>query len=85
MPDSGKGNEADQPDLGDLIPLSQAAKLSGLSMSQLRLLVSRREIWGVKPGRNWYTTEQAVREYLARDVRPGPKPKKQTSPKSKKN
>jgi excisionase family DNA binding protein len=76
MPDNGKRSEGRSPELSDLIPLSEAAKLSGLSMSQLRLLVSQGEIWGVKPGRNWYTTEQAVREYLARDIRPGPKPKK---------
>jgi hypothetical protein len=31
-------------------------------------------LWGAKIGRNWVTTEQAVRAYLARDRRPGPKP-----------
>lgn len=67
-----------QPNLNALIPLQEAAKLSGLSPSHLRLLVGKGEIWGIKPGRNWYTTEEAVREYLARDVRPGPKPKSQS-------
>jgi excisionase family DNA binding protein len=65
----------DQPGLDELITLSEAAKLSGLSPSHLRLLVSEKEIWGRKLGRNWFTTEQAVREYLARRVKPGPKPK----------
>ena len=32
-------------------------------------------LWGTKIGRNWVTTEQAVQEYLARDRKPGPKPK----------
>ncbi len=33
------------------------------------------ELWASKIGRNWVTTAQAVNEYLARDQRPGPKPK----------
>ena len=65
----------DQPKLDELISLSQAAELSGLSPSHLRLLVSEVEIWGKKLGRNWFTTEQAVREYIARGIKPGPKPK----------
>jgi hypothetical protein len=65
-----------QPDLSELIPLSAAAKISGLSPSHHRLLVSQGELWGKKIGRNWLTTEKTVREYMARDRRPGPKPKK---------
>ena len=68
----------DQPGLDDLIALREAAKLSGLSPNHLRLLVGRGDIWGKKLGRDWFTTEQAVREYLALDRRPGPKPKKDT-------
>ena len=56
-----------------LISLAEAAKLSGLSAGHLRLLVSRGTIWGIKIGRNWVTTEEAVREYLAKERRPGPK------------
>jgi len=63
----------DPPGLDELITLSKAAELSGLSPSHLRLLVSKKEIWGKKLGRNWFTTEQAVREYLTRGVKPGPK------------
>jgi hypothetical protein len=70
-----KKDDADQPRLDELIPLARAAKTSGLSPSHLRLLVNQGEIWGQKIGRNWVTTEKAVREYLARDRRPGPKPK----------
>ena len=72
----GERNEddADQPKLGELIPLSLAAEICGLSSPHLRLLVGRGDLWGKKLGRNWVTTEEAVREYMARDRRPGPKP-----------
>ncbi len=71
-----KNNEVDdQPTLDDLISLSKAANLSGLSTSFLRRLVSNNQIWGIKVGRNWVTTEQEVLEYLARDRKRGPKSK----------
>lgn len=75
---SGKTNENSdyQPNLDELISLSQAAKLSGLSHSHLRLLARNGEIWVKWLGRGWFTTEQAVQEYLARDRRPGPKTNK---------
>jgi len=62
----------------DLISLQEAAKLSGLSQAHIRLLVRNGEVWGKKIGRNWVTTEQAVREYQARALRPGRKPKTTT-------
>lgn len=55
----------DQPSVDELISLREAAGLSGLSASHLRLLVSRGDIWGMKVGRNWVTTAQAVEKYLA--------------------
>jgi excisionase family DNA binding protein len=58
-----------------LISLAEAAEVCGLSAGYLRQLVRSRLIWGKKIGRNWVTTEEAVREYLAQDRRPGPKPK----------
>jgi excisionase family DNA binding protein len=73
MPDCGNEGDSDQPSLTDLITLKEAAELSGLSQSHLRLLVTRGEMWGKKLGRNWFTTAQAVKAYLARDRRPGPK------------
>jgi excisionase family DNA binding protein len=73
MPDLGENSE-NQPRLDELISLSEAAELSGLSHSHLRLLVRKGEIWGKKMGRDWFTNAQAVEEYLARDRRPGPKP-----------
>jgi excisionase family DNA binding protein len=73
MPGSGPVGERGNLNASDLISLQQAAKLSGLSSSHLRRLVSLGEMWGTKIGRNWLTTERAVREYLAREHRPGPK------------
>ena len=67
-----------QPSLGELLSLREAAELSGLSQPHLSLLIRQGKLWGTKIGRNWVTTEQAVREYLARDRKPGPKPTKNT-------
>ena len=66
---------AGPPDLQDLISLSQAATIGGLSPNHLRLLVRTGEVWGIKVGRNWLTTEMAVKHYLASDRKPGPKTK----------
>lgn len=68
-------SDLDEPSLDDLVSLREAAQLSGLSASHLRLLVRRGDIWGVKLGHNWVTTAEAVEDYLAQDRRPGPKPK----------
>ncbi len=76
MPDKRKRVDSLQPSLDELISLADAAELSGLSPVFLRRLVAQRVIWGKKLGRNWFTTAQAVREYLARDRRRGPKPQK---------
>ena len=65
-------NSGAEPKLDDLISLSEAAKLSGLSHSHLRLLARNGQIWAKWLGRGWFTTEQAVSEYLARDRRCGP-------------
>ena len=58
-----------------LISLAEAAKISGFSPRHVRHLVQQGIIWGQKIGRNWVTTEEAVREYKRRGVRPGPKPR----------
>ncbi len=65
-----------KPSLDDLIMLSEAAKISGLSHNHLRYLVSRGDVWGMKLGRDWFTTEYAVVEYISHEHRTGPKPKK---------
>jgi len=76
MPHTADDSDLDRPSLDELISLREAAELSGLSASHLRLLVSRGDIWGQKIGRNWVTTAEAVQRYVAQDHRPGPKPKK---------
>ncbi|MCH7662896.1 MAG: hypothetical protein IH859_03390 [Chloroflexi bacterium] len=77
MPGSKPGKGDYQPRLEDLIPLSKAAKLSGLTVQHISLLIRQRKLWGDKMGGpNWFTTKEAVRKYLARDRKPGPKPKK---------
>ena len=75
MPGKSEERVSLPPGLDELISLHEAAEVSGLSPTHLRLLVSSGEVWGKKVGRNWVTTAQAVREYQARNVRPGPKPK----------
>ncbi len=72
-----KGKDSFQFNLEDLIPLSDAAKISGLSQGHLALLIRNGELWGTKiGGRNWFTTEKAIKEYLATNPTPGPKPKR---------
>ena len=78
MSGSDEKGEADQPRLDELIPLAKAADISGLSQGHLSLLIREGKLWGTKLGRNWVTTKKAVREYLARDRRPGPKSKDNT-------
>ena len=57
-----------------LISLSEAAELFGLSHSHLRKLAREGKLRAQQVGRYWVTTEEAVKEYLAQDRRPGPKP-----------
>lgn len=48
----------------DLIPLSEAATLSGFSQDHLGLLARRGRLKARKIGRNWVTTRAAVEEYM---------------------
>ena len=59
-----------------LISVTRAAEISGLTTSFIRRLLRDGRIEGVKIGRNWLTTEEAIRQYLGQDRRPGPKPGK---------
>lgn len=65
----------DKPSLDDLISLSKAADICGLSPDHLRRLAGEGILWAKKIGRNWVTTEKAVHEYLALNRQPGPKKK----------
>lgn len=76
MPLDDDPDRQEQPGIKDLISLNGAAKQFGLSQGHLALLIRRGELWGIKIGRNWVTTEKAVREYLARGLHPGARPTK---------
>ena len=77
MSGSTQGNGEYQPGLDELIPLSKAAEISGFTQEHLAYLIRKGMLWGNKMGSPvWFTTEKAVREYLARDRKPGPKSKK---------
>mgnify|MGYP000956369296 CR=1 FL=1 len=56
-----------------LISVTDASALSGLTSSYIRRLLREQRLAGVKVGRDWFTTEEALRTYLAQDRRPGPK------------
>ncbi|MFC1996633.1 hypothetical protein ACFLXI_03370 [Chloroflexota bacterium] len=67
-------NENAQPSsFDDLISVKQAADIIGLTPRHVRLLLTRGTIWGVKMGRDWFTTEDVIRAYMVQDRRPGPK------------
>jgi hypothetical protein len=74
--DETNNNLVKTPDLSELITLDQASKQSGLSSGHLRLLVARDYLWGIKLGRNWFTTSKALTKYLETGHKPGPKPRK---------
>jgi hypothetical protein len=59
----------------ELITLKKAAEISQLTPRHIRLLMSQEKIWGMKLGRDWFTTEKAIQEYLVQNRKPGPKPK----------
>jgi len=73
MPSKNTGNHINQPTFDELISLQDASKFCGLSPDHLRRLAEKGEIWARKIGRNWVTTKASVQDYLARDVKPGPK------------
>ena len=75
MHQNDKDKTGEYPNLDDLITLLEAVGICGLSPSQLRLLVSKGVIWGKKMGRDWFTTERAINEYMVKERKPGPKPK----------
>ena len=76
MPIDDESDNKDHPGIKDLISLKEASEACGVSQSHLSLLIRKGELWGIKIGRDWLTTEKAVREYLSRGLKPGPKPGK---------
>lgn len=73
MPGSKKEKGDGNLDRRQLISTLEAAEISGFTQRHVRHLLRTGEIWGQKLGRDWFTTSKAVREYLARDRKPGPK------------
>lgn len=49
----------------DELTLIEAAAYSGLSTSHLALLCRTGKLKAVKKGRDWFTTREAVAQYLA--------------------
>ena len=70
--------DGEQPRFDELISLREASEISGLTHPHLALLIRQGKLWGNKIGRNWVTTEKAVKEYIALNRKRGPKPKKST-------
>ena len=59
-------SENQSPNISDLIPLGTATELSGLTQPHLALLIRKGVLWGTKlGGRDWFTTKQAILDYLA--------------------
>ena len=56
-----------------LISVKQAADLSGFQPSYIRRLLVRGTIPGVRLGRDWWTTREAIEAYMKTERRPGPK------------
>ena len=65
----------------DWISVREASELTGYSEGHIRYLLGLGKVEGRKFGRDWFTTKQALRKYVATDPRPGPKPSsKETQP-----
>jgi len=77
MSDSDTKLNSEPTKIQDLITFPQAAQVSGFTDRHLRKLAANHEIWAIKLGRNWFTTYQAISEYLAKTRKPGPKPQKE--------
>lgn len=56
-----------------LISVQRASELSGLAAGHVRYLLQHKQMAGVKLGRDWWTTEEAVEIYIKSERRPGPK------------
>ncbi len=58
-----------------LISVTEASRISGFTTGFIRQLLIRGEIEGVKIGRNWLITREAIEGYMKQERRRGPKPK----------
>lgn len=76
MPRETSGQDSIQDLAAQLISVTEASEFSGLTTSFIRRLLREQRIKGVKVGRNWLTTKEALQDYLKQDRRPGPKPRR---------
>jgi excisionase family DNA binding protein len=67
-------------DQEELISLSEAAAISGLSLKHLGLLARRGKLRARKIGRNWVTSREAVAEYLGDSFKRSRDPYKRKRP-----
>ena len=74
MPEQTKARDPLDDLTSKLISVTRAAEISGLTPGYIRRLLRNEQLTGVKIGRDWFTTEEAIREYLVTERRPGPKP-----------
>lgn len=56
-----------------LISVQQASEQSGFDTGHVRRLLIDKKLLGIKVGRDWLTTREAVALYMETDRRPGPK------------
>jgi excisionase family DNA binding protein len=61
-------------EINNLISLSEAASISGLSPDHLRRLAEQGKLRAKKIGRNWVTTKEALSDYIEKR-RPRGRPK----------
>ena len=61
--------------MDDWVSVKRAAEYTGYTPRHVRYLLNQGLIKGRKLGRDWFTTTEALDEYLATNPRPGPKKK----------
>lgn len=60
-------------DVNQWMSTKEAAKYTGYSRAHIRRLLIDGKVKGRKLGRDWFTTKEALNDYLATNPRPGPK------------
>jgi len=58
---------------GRYITVAEAARRSGYSIRTLQKLLKKGKVKGIKPGRDWFTTLEAVMEYKRKAIRGRPR------------
>jgi excisionase family DNA binding protein len=63
--------------VSEWISVKEAAEYTGYTESHIRHLLRDGLVKGQRFGRDWFTTQKALDEYLATNPRPGPELKSQ--------